>query len=507
MTDAPAPTRAILYLRLSDARNENGSFADREAKLREKAARLGWQVLRVEIENDAVPGMRRNASAFKRRKITLPDGSTAMRVVRPGFRRILDDLAADRADAILAEDLDRAMRDPRDAQDLIDVIRERKLNADSLSGSLKLTDGGTDAEIMMTEVMVSMARKSSADTSRRVRAMKASQAAKGVFRGGSRAYGYTVDGMTIVECEATEIHKMAKAVLDGVPLRSIARDLRERGVKTSTGGQWGAGSVRQVLLNRRYAGRQTVHGEDGGPAPWPPILTEDVWRAVRARLTDADAVVTWTNPRTGKVQTAKRRSSSGPGPAPRHLGSGLYRCVCGEPMKVQGGRYRCRDGRDGRKHVTRVAEQLDRHVAQSIIDKLSDRDFFDVLVKAAKPEIDVDALRAEVKALQAKKVTLAEMFEADEMDRSEYGAARKRNQEKLDAIESQLTEALSTSRVSRLVSPFNVDRQDFSTAVEWVKLSLGEQRAIVQELATVTVLPTTHRGPGFEESHVKIEWK
>jgi hypothetical protein len=42
---------AILYFRLSDLRNEQ-ALDGREAALRQKAAQLGWTVVRVAIEND-----------------------------------------------------------------------------------------------------------------------------------------------------------------------------------------------------------------------------------------------------------------------------------------------------------------------------------------------------------------------------------------------------------------------------------------------------------------------
>src|SRR5947209_19030458 len=111
-----SPKNAIIYLRLSDLRdddlNENGdgaTFSSREEKVRELAERLGWTVFKVIIENDIdrKNGKARNASAFKRRKVTLPDGSVVLRVVRPGFREMLDHLRAGRAHAVLAEDLDR----------------------------------------------------------------------------------------------------------------------------------------------------------------------------------------------------------------------------------------------------------------------------------------------------------------------------------------------------------------------------------------------------------------
>ena len=41
----------------------------------------------------------------------MPDGTVKMRVFRPGFRSVLDDLTGGRANALLAEDLDRVCRD------------------------------------------------------------------------------------------------------------------------------------------------------------------------------------------------------------------------------------------------------------------------------------------------------------------------------------------------------------------------------------------------------------
>ena len=78
-------------------------------------------------ENDVMPERQRQraqppASAFKRRKVVTPSGRTEWRVFRPGFRSIVDDLAAGRTGAMLCEDLDRACRDPRDLEDLVDAV-------------------------------------------------------------------------------------------------------------------------------------------------------------------------------------------------------------------------------------------------------------------------------------------------------------------------------------------------------------------------------------------------
>lgn len=83
-------TETDLYLRLSDGRVEE-ALEGREAKLRAEAARRGWIVRRVIIENDINgDGTIKGASAWKRKRVTLPNGRVAMRVVRPKFRDKFD---------------------------------------------------------------------------------------------------------------------------------------------------------------------------------------------------------------------------------------------------------------------------------------------------------------------------------------------------------------------------------------------------------------------------------
>jgi site-specific DNA recombinase len=150
-----------LYLRFSDLRIEE-PFDKREAKLRALADALGWIVFRVVVENDMTPssdGKLRPASAFKRKKIMTPSGRYELRVVRPGFREVLDDITTGRVNGLLAEDLDRTLRDPRDCEDLLDACQMTGASARSLSGSLTLTNGGTEAERSMARVMVAIANK------------------------------------------------------------------------------------------------------------------------------------------------------------------------------------------------------------------------------------------------------------------------------------------------------------------------------------------------------------
>lgn len=491
------PVLVILYLRLSDSRKEGGTFVDRERDLRGLADRRGWVVLRTVIENDVMgEGVsRKSASAFKRRKLTLPDGRVEWRVYRPGFRSILDDLAEGRAHALLAEDLDRVTRDPRDLEDLIDVCERTGASADSMSGSIRFTDGGTDAEITTARIHVTMANKSSRDTARRVAAGRERKAKQGEFGGGQRPFGFLADGETIDPAEAAEIVKAGEGVLADISLRDLAYDLRKRGVPTSRGTRWTAGQLKDILLRPRNAGIM-VHRPEGeargrytiedeiGPASWPPILPEDQWRAIVAKLTDPNRSTT-------------------PGPAHKWLGSGIYHCVCGEYMGVFGQErptYRCRalGSRDGRRHVVRNLAAVDGLVIEAVVQTMTRLGTAALVPPTASADDPVE-LRGKLVALRTRKKAFAADHGAGHIDREDMLAGIAALRPQIADHEQRLAALTARSPLAPLVEAENVGEA-------WQALSLGAQREIVRTLFTVTILPTTARGrASFEFDSVRIE--
>jgi site-specific DNA recombinase len=106
--------------------------------------------------------------------------------VRPRFRALLSSLARGGAEAMIAYELDRAVRDPRDLEDLIDAKVLYGFRVLSTTGSLRLDN---DSEIAMARVLVAMANTSSADTSRRVARASKQQALDGKWHGGRAPTG------------------------------------------------------------------------------------------------------------------------------------------------------------------------------------------------------------------------------------------------------------------------------------------------------------------------------
>ena len=477
------PQRGIVLARISDARDDDTRGVDGQVSdARKRAAGLGWKIgpkaTHEIIENDT--------SAFKRRLVVLPDGRRELRTVRPGFRRALALLAAGQADGLIAVDLDRACRDPRDLEDLIDCVEANRVPVESVSGSLRLA---SDADITMARVMVAMANKSSRDTARRVADARRRRAVAGGNAGGRRSFGYAADGLGVVESEAKALREAAAGIVRGDSLRSVTAVLRSSGVPTVTGTAWTTSTLRDVLLKPRNAGLSVYRGEIVGEGNWEPILTEDEWRAVVAILTDP-----------------ARRSS--PGNAPKHLGSLIYlcgRCNDGTTVAVSGGRraYVCR----AHNHLRRMAAPVDALVRDVICARLERPDAVDLL----EPEQNGDRA-PNLPALKTELASLRELLD----EQARLHARRVITTSQLEAGSAELA-----GRIRELEAELNSGPVPESSLAGiagrpdarevWDGLGIETQRAIVRELVRVTLKPgRPGRMPGggyVDLSSVDIAWK
>ena len=493
----PQPA-ADLYLRLSDLRPGKEEALDgREEKLRAEAARLGWEVHEpVIIENDLTPGVNgdgrsRPASAFKRKKIRLPNGKVALRTVRPGFRSMLDDLTAGTVTAVLAEDLDRLLRQPRDGEDFLDAVEMSGATARSLSGSLTLTRGGTDTERMIARIMAAVASKSSADTARRVADARQRHAGRS-YGGGKRPFGYRPDPdaeqyhrtLIIVDAEAGIIRQAADDILDnGISLKAVAAGLREAGVPTVTGAPWTPSTLRDVLLKPANAGL-TVHpaSRDLIDAPWPAILERDVWEALRDKLTDPARTTT-------------------PGNEPRWLVSKIARCECGGTTRVNGvskGRagYTCDQG----NHLKRAAAPVDALVAGRIIWRLSQPDAAELLAPPPVPgTADAAALRAELRDLRDRRKAQMRLHARGDLTDADLAEGAREIRDLTAKAEVQLAAASRTDPLAEF--------RDRPADVVWDSLPIARKRAVVRLLADITFVPVAPSGPKFSPESVRITWK
>jgi DNA invertase Pin-like site-specific DNA recombinase len=462
--------RAAIYARISQDREGAGLGIDRqEQDCRELAARLGWTVVAVHADNDL------SASSGRH---------------RPGYAALLADLRGGQVDAVIAWHTDRLHRRPLELEEYIAVCEPRQVpTATVKAGPLDLS---TPSGRMVARQLGAVARfevEHAADRQRRAR----EQAAKdGRWAGGRRPYGYAAGGMTVLEAEAAEVLAACQAVLAGDSLRALATDLNRRGRRTATGRPWTPVELRRVLLRPRNAGLAVYRGEEVGPACWPAIVPEGIWRALVAILIDQ-----------------ARRTS--PGPGRRWLLSGLALCgVCARPMVAGSvGRargqavrpaYTCKTG----KHVVRDAHAVDKLVTAIVLERLRRPDARDLL--AADAPADTSALHARAVALRCRLNGLATAYAADQIDGAQlaHGSAQLRGE--LGEVERAIAAAARTSPLAGVA-----DAPD--PAKVWKGLGLDRRRAVVDTLLHVTILRARRgRRPGwrpgepyFDPASVRVE--
>lgn len=463
--------RTGVLVRISDADPDDEAGVERQERdCRELAARLGWSVTEVFVENDT--------SAYKRRKVALPDGSSALRVVRPEFRRLLGDLASGALDALIAYDLDRVVRDPRDLEDLIDVVEQNGIPTRAVTGSLDLSN---DAGITMARVMVAVANKSSRDTARRVRRKHEELAEQGKYHGGGlRCYGYADDRHTVIEAEAKVVREIARRILDGHSSRAIAQDLTKRGVPTKLGSKradgelkgWSNRSVHSVVTNGRVAGLRTFRGEIVGKATWPAILDRDTWDRVRLTL--------------------EERANGSTNRLIRWLTGVLLCGQCGDTLCGWGGphgpRYWCaterRIGGCGKTAIQ--AAQVEDTAERLIVAYLKRPDVVADLAEATSAK-SVAAARDEAKADQEQLKELASMWAKKMITMPEYLAARKEIEQRLSRWQGVLRQAVPGT----LRAVLNAD----SIETGWGKLDPAGRRDVARVVFPhgIEIVPPTIR--------------
>jgi hypothetical protein len=326
----------------------------------------------------------------------------------------------------------------------------------------------------------------------RIRRQKAQAADAGKWRGGRRPFGYEPDGVTVREFEAVALRGAVASLLAGQSLRSIAKEMADRGVMTASKSpsRIDEQALRRILLRPRNAGLVELRGEILGiKAEWAPILTEDTWRAAVSLLADPSRKTTTGNGR-------------------RWLGSGLYVCgLCGSTMRttMSGDKvrvYRC----NATAHVSRSQAAVDEYVLAVLAERLRLPDAASLLAQES-PET-VEPLRAEAAALRRRLDQVALDYADGSLTGRQAKLATDTIQTKLRATETALASAGRTNGLGAVLSAPDPGQA-------FLDAPLGRKRAVIDALATVTILPTRKGRPAgwktgqpyFDPATVRIEPK
>lgn len=440
--------RAALYLRQSKS-DDDGIERQRD-RTRRLAELRGWSTVREYVDDDV--------SASKTRG--------------PGtaWAKMLSDASAGNIDVVIGVDLDRLLRSTRDLNTLVD----HNLKVVTVDGEIDLTtaDGELRASMLASIARFEVRRKGE----RQTRA-NAQRAKKGGWTPGARLTGYDVKGVLIQE-EADMVKSIFDRFHAGEALAVIAKDLTARGIPTQRGGErWNPSSVRSMLTNARYAGRQIYLGKVvGEEAGWEPIVSGDVFDAVQIRLADP------------------RRKTNTVGTERRYLGAGIYRCgECDAPMKSYARMYGCPRG-----HLNRSILALDEYVRAVVVERLTG-----VGAAAAADETEsaeVQHLNAVIQDAGAR----IERFENDYYDGKIDADLFNRIVEKARAEK----EAATTERARLLArGPMNDLLDQLDPGQAFLDSTVAIQRTIIDALLIVRLHKWPQGKRGFSPSSVTVEFR
>ncbi len=484
------PQRAGVYCRLSYAPDGSLEKVERqEADCRELSQRLDWPLSEAHIFVD------NSRSAWQRAR------------KRPSWDAMLAAIEAGEIDAIIVYHGDRLMRQPHDLEKLLSVAESKGIRLASPSGVRDL-DSPDDRFILRIEV--AQACRESDNTSRRVRRALKARAEKGLSQvGGSRPFGYGVQVATRAVTDP-ETGAPAEAVVYDTTLKvaeeaDVLKDAVDRllaGQKqigvvkwlntkctTTEGNPWTTKTFRDLLLRPRIAG---LIEQDGvlRKAAWDPVITAEAWHDVKA-LYQRNAK---EHPYAGRDR--------------KYLLSTVAECggcwastMRGRPVggkdkphrRTRYTQYFC----PACKKVSRKTDAVDAYVQGRVLRLLQDRRFATELRVAM--EAGAPGISAQISELERRKGEKAAQLEelADDPDLDPVLAMRALASfdRRLSALRAQLEASVEQRTLQRFVG---------ITREKWLDEPVDVRSTVVKSLYRVVILPTSHRGPGFDPSSVRM---
>jgi site-specific DNA recombinase len=465
------PRKALVYVRISQDREGAGLGVDRQREDCEALARQrGWTVVGMHVDND----------------ISASNGKP-----RPGYKALLADLEAGRADTVICWHTDRLHRRPAELEEYISICERRKVTTQTVqAGELDLSN---PSGRMVARMLGSAARYEVEHKSERTRRAQSQAAKAGKWLGGQKPLGWILreDGSATLDVPAARrIRKATADVLGGASLGSITARWNQSGFTTSTGRPWSYATVRQVLVRARNAGLIEFRGEVVADSKWPALVTPDELFALRRMFADP----------------TRRRSQS---TRARWLMAGIAVCGaegCGAVLRSATCGTRTGSGRTvyrclapGKGHVARTAMAVDELIRRIVAVRLSRPDVADLLDGGDSTHLGAAELRTQATALRLRLTEAADSFADDKISQSQLETITAKLNARRVAVEREQNSVNRSAVLAGLAGAPD-------PAKAFRDAPIDRQRAIIRELMTVTIMPGL-RGRAFAPELIRIDWR
>lgn len=200
---------------------------------------------------------------------------------RPQFQKMIADSAKKQFQFVIVWKLDRFSRNRYDSAIYKNKLKKNGVRVVSATEGI----GEGDESIILEAVLEAMAETYSRQLSQNVRRGMKESALKGNSTGGIIPIGYKLvdKRLAIDERTAPIVQYIFQEYANGTPKADIARNLNEKGYRTSTGGKFTVNSFTTILSNRKYIGYYTYNGEVEIKNGCPAIVDEELFNKCKQR--------------------------------------------------------------------------------------------------------------------------------------------------------------------------------------------------------------------------------
>ncbi|MFS0883831.1 recombinase family protein [Aeromicrobium sp. 179-A 4D2 NHS] len=463
---------AAIYTRLSVDKDGDGLGVGRQLEdCRALARNRGWRVVAEFEDNDV--------SAYSGKE-------------RPGYRQMLARMDAGEFNAIILYNQDRLTRRPREFEDFAERFQAAKVqHFATCSGDLDFAQGDN---LLTARIFAAAAAHQSDAASRRIKRKNDERAAKGLpHAGGRRAFGYTSDGLELVEVEAAAFRRAAERYIAGEPVVSILRTFEDEGIHTTTGAAWRLGTLTKMLASPRYAALVQRHGEIIGEGVWPAIITRHQHEQIIARR-NRDRIV---RPRANRT----------------HLLTGLLRCGrCGHMMVSQslpkgGSIYRCNPAPDtpGCGGMSIRAHLVEDLIARAVLTRLDTPQLLTDVTDTSAEEAEARELEAVLTDLRRRQDDLTDMFIQGQIERHQLARGNAQIADQIEATTRRLATLTTQPALRSLIG----DAESLADLWNDPDMTIQRQNAIIRAvLEHVTIHEAGKKGGSrFDPRRVEPIWR
>jgi site-specific DNA recombinase len=295
---------------------------------------------------------------------------------RPALQALLADIRARKVDVVVVYKVDRLTRSLADFAKLVEVFEAHGVSFVAVTQQFNTT---TSMGRLTLNVLLSFAQFERELAGERIRDKFAASRRKGMWMGGTVPLGYDVSDRKLVinAEEAARVRVIFERYLALGCVSKLQQDLEQRGIRSKQrvlasgqvlgGGSFGRGALYHLLQNRIYLG-EVVHKGVSYSGEHEPIIDEELWSAVQARLLANRGVRRRSRLETGSLLTGLLVDGRG------NLMSPTYSARRGKRYRYYVSRGLVHGVRkeDAGSHCRVGAEDLERLVVKVLAQQLSE---------------------------------------------------------------------------------------------------------------------------------------